>query len=584
MPIRYDSVLVGALAGELARNLVGRRLEELHFEPESRQVSAVFTGGEQLVWMLHPAAGQVLLRPGALDRRARRARGRGVLRSAAHVTEVTAGPDERRIEIQLAPLDRTSGDLPLPACREPDVLVFELHTNQWNSLLVSEGVIRAVAWPRRAGDRRLYPGSEYRPPEGGRLWSTSRPGTGEWESWWEAQESGERARAMLRDVSWVSRLNVDYVLGSDLVTGQDAGSALGRLETLRTAGRGTTPADAGADAWSLVRGDSMQPYPVSLDEPDAEPSGSLLSAMAETAKREGVGPSPNASGTDRSDEIEQLEAALQQREARARKRCTALERQLEQGNASAALRSAGQLLLMNKDRVRRGESEAVVEDFDGSERRIPLDPARDMIANAEDYFQRARRRERAERELPARIAAARARLAALENAVSTLAATGPTEELWQIAGGRAVADPAARGSGKTGAPLPYRRLLSSGGLEIRVGRSARSNDALTFRHSAPDDIWLHARQAAGAHVILRWGNREQNPPEADLRDAALAAADFSEARSSGLVAVDWTRRKYVRKPRKAAAGAVVPDRVKTLFVEPDPDRIRQMKEAGPDAP
>ena len=93
-----------------------------------------------------------------------------------------------------------------------------------------------------------------------------------------------------------------------------------------------------------------------------------------------------------------------------------------------------------------------------------------------------------------------------------------------------------------------------------------------------------ARPAAGAHVILRWGNREQNPPEADLRDAALAAADFSEARSSGLVAVDWTRRKYVRKPRKAAAGAVVPDRVKTLFVEPDPDRIRQMKEAGPDAP
>jgi predicted ribosome quality control (RQC) complex YloA/Tae2 family protein len=85
-------------------------------------------------------------------------------------------------------------------------------------------------------------------------------------------------------------------------------------------------------------------------------------------------------------------------------------------------------------------------------------------------------------------------------------------------------------------------------------------------------------------VILRWGNREQNPPEADLRDAALAAADSSEARSSGLVAVDWTRRKYVRKPRKAAAGAVIPDRVKTLFVEPDPDRVRQMKEAGPDAP
>ena len=389
---------------------------------------------------------------------------------------------------------------------------------------------------------------------------------------------------MLRDVSWVSRLNVDYVLGSDRSTGRDARSALERLEALRTAGSGSPAVDGREAAWSLARDDSLQPYALSLDEPGAEPSGSLLDAMAEAAEREGAEPSPNAFGPDRSGEIEKLEAALRERESRARKRCTALERQLEQGKESAALRSAGQLLLMNKDRIQRGDSEAVVEDFDGSERRIPLDPSRDMIANAEEFFQKARRRERAERELPARIAAARARLSALEEAASALAATGPTEELWQIAGGRGAAGPAARESGKTGVPLPYRRLVSSGGLEIRVGRSARSNDALTFRHSAPDDIWLHARQAAGAHVILRWGNREQNPPEADLRDAALAAADSSEARSSGLVAVDWTRRKYVRKPRKAAAGAVIPDRVKTLFVEPNPDRVRQMKEAGPDAP
>ena len=117
---------------------------------------------------------------------------------------------------------------------------------------------------------------------------------------------------------------------------------------------------------------------------------------------------------------------------------------------------------------------------------------------------------------------------------------------------------------------PYRRYRSSGGLEIRVGRSSRTNDALTFRHSAPDDIWLHASQAPGAHVILRWQKRDQNPPLADLTEAAALAALHSEARHSGMVAVDWTRRKYVRKPRKAAAGAVIPERVSTIFVEPDP--------------
>lgn len=405
-----------------------------------------------------------------------------------------------------------------------------------------------------------------------------------WEHWWNRQLDAERGRALLREVAWVSRLNLEYVLDSDLATGQDACSALTRLGDLRSAGSGEPSPDGELRAWSLVRGDAVQPYPLALDEADAEPCESLLDAMAAASERNGVGPSGSPARPGQGEGAEHLEAALQQSGRRARKRCQALERQLEQGDGSAALRSAGQLLLMNKDRIRRGDPEAVVEDFDGAERRIPLDPAADALANAENYFRRARRREKAERELPARIDAARSRLSVLEEALSELLRSGPTDELWLLAGGRPAPGPSTRMPGGPGSVLPYRRLVSSGGLEIRVGRSARANDSLTFRNSAPDDIWLHARQAAGAHVILRWGNREQNPPEADLRDAALVAADSSEARSSGLVAVDWTRRKYVRKPRKSAPGAVIPDRVKTLFVEPDPARVRQMKDAGPDAP
>jgi predicted ribosome quality control (RQC) complex YloA/Tae2 family protein len=85
-------------------------------------------------------------------------------------------------------------------------------------------------------------------------------------------------------------------------------------------------------------------------------------------------------------------------------------------------------------------------------------------------------------------------------------------------------------------------------------------------------------------VILRWGDREQNPPDREILAAALVAAEYSDARFSGLVPVDWTRRKYVRKPRKSAPGSVIPDRIRTIFVEPDPARVRAMVEAGPDAP
>jgi predicted ribosome quality control (RQC) complex YloA/Tae2 family protein len=183
--------------------------------------------------------------------------------------------------------------------------------------------------------------------------------------------------------------------------------------------------------------------------------------------------------------------------------------------------------------------------------------------------------ERARARLPARIETAEREAERWRRLVEGVrAGRVPPDEL-----AREVRPPgAARTRQKTGsrpASSPYRRLTSSGGLEIRIGRSARQNDELTFRHSAPDDIWLHARQAAGAHVILRWG-REGNPPRRDLVEAATLAALHSEARHSGSVAITWTRRKHVRKPRKSPAGSVVAERAQTLIVEPDPGLLERL--------
>jgi predicted ribosome quality control (RQC) complex YloA/Tae2 family protein len=116
---------------------------------------------------------------------------------------------------------------------------------------------------------------------------------------------------------------------------------------------------------------------------------------------------------------------------------------------------------------------------------------------------------------------------------------------------------------------------SSGGLEIRVGRGARHNDELTFRHSSPGDVWLHARHVGGAHVILRWPG-PGNPPARDLAEAATLAALHSKARTSGSVPVDWTLRKYVRKPRKSPPGRVAVERVETLFVRPEPSLLEAL--------
>jgi predicted ribosome quality control (RQC) complex YloA/Tae2 family protein len=77
--------------------------------------------------------------------------------------------------------------------------------------------------------------------------------------------------------------------------------------------------------------------------------------------------------------------------------------------------------------------------------------------------------------------------------------------------------------------------------------------------------------------VLRW-EEEGNPPARDLAEAAVLAALHSRARGSGSVPVDWTRRKHVRKPRKAPPGTVVIERAQTLFVEPDAALEEQLRE------
>lgn len=211
----------------------------------------------------------------------------------------------------------------------------------------------------------------------------------------------------------------------------------------------------------------------------------------------------------------------------------------------------------------------MLEGFDGALVRIPLDPSLTPDENARRHYDRAARIRRALERLPERIRDARAeweRLDSLDRDARAGTASRETVEAALPAG----AGQAPTRGGQEPERLPYRLYRSSGGLEIRVGRGSRHNDDLTFRHSSPDDVWLHARHTAGAHVILRWG-RDGNPPERDLQEAAILAALHSKARTSGSVPVDWTRRKHVRKPRKAPPGSVLPDRVSTVFVAPDPE-------------
>ena len=118
-------------------------------------------------------------------------------------------------------------------------------------------------------------------------------------------------------------------------------------------------------------------------------------------------------------------------------------------------------------------------------------------------------------------------------------------------------------------------FVSSTGADIYVGKNNRQNDELTLRFASPNDIWMHTKNIPGSHVIVK-GASEQDT--ATMTEAALLAAYYSRARGSENVAVDYTPRKYVKKPAGAKPGMVIYTTNKTAYVTPSEEAVARLKE------
>lgn len=538
MSIRWDPILATALARELDERLRGQRVKALHMDRDSRRVH-LFLREASLVLEVHPTAGWVTL-----------------LDPVKPFDE--ARPFPARVAAVQAPADESAFSLELPRIRGRDEgleLVLEWISNRWNAVAVGlrSRIIRHVLQPRDERHRRLQVGATYEPPvpteRQGRDGSLSES---DWKRLVNSTDEAERRAALLRSVAWSSSLTADVFL-----TG---GWAAWR--------RSVDPEQWSARVVRTPRG--PQPYPVSLPPAPEEPAPSLTAAMAR-AREEATGEPLRVLRLPPG----LVERARKRRDA-ARGKARGMRRELEGARDPEPIRALGDLILARYGDVPRGVDRAVLTGFDENPVEVELDPGLSPAENAERYYAEAARVERARAELPRRIAAARKEEEEWEALVEGLIAG--TVDADRVRGrlGPERRSP-GKGSAQDGPSLPYRTFRSSGGLEIRVGRGAARNDELTFHHSRPDDIWLHVRQVPGAHVILRWQGSD-NPPKRDLAEAAVLTALHSEARHSGSVPVDWTRRKYVRKPRKAPPGTVLPDRVETLFVRPDPELPKRLQE------
>ena len=311
------------------------------------------------------------------------------------------------------------------------------------------------------------------------------------------------------------------------------------------------------------------------------------------------------------------------------RRIAAVKGDLARIEEASALAAKASLFVAAAAGAPRGARSLQVIDWSTGEPRdaqIPLDPSRPAREQIEAMFRRSRRLKLgagiANRRL-AEAESAHGRLSAVEPAIGAAETLAQLETLAKEAraaaprdfafgsgaaasfGGRATpsggrrpprsgaADvdrrPASGGAATALRPAPtalkgsrphppHRTFRGAGGGRILVGRGAAHNDAVTFRIARPHDLWLHAKGQTGAHVVVPLEKNVVCPGDL-LVEAAHLAAHFSAARAEKVVEVQYTPRRYLRKPRGSAPGEVVVDREKVLVLRLDADLLAKLLEA-----
>lgn len=272
----------------------------------------------------------------------------------------------------------------------------------------------------------------------------------------------------------------------------------------------------------------------------------------------------------RSEAREKLDRLIGRGERRIRE----MREALEEAEAADDLRIRGEILQAHTHLLERGQAEARLPNYydpDLAHITIELDPLLSPQENAEAYFRRHRKAKSSVPHLRERIEEEEGRLNRWRNALEELESAGE-DRVRALLRELEPEAPAESGrkeeSSEVRKPAPgVRRTQSSDGYEIWYGENKEGNDTLTSKLAAPTDLWLHVRASPSAHVVIRTQKKPENVPQRTLMEAARIAAAHSESKHSKVVPVDYTLKKYVRKPRGSGPGRAHYTHEKTLHVE-----------------
>ena len=273
-----------------------------------------------------------------------------------------------------------------------------------------------------------------------------------------------------------------------------------------------------------------------------------------------------------SELIRRVENELQKNRQKLKKQ----EKELQATENAEEFRQKGELLTTFLHQVPNDQDQVVLDNYYTNQPiTIVLDKALTPNQNAQKYFKRYQKLKEAVKYLTELIEETKATILYLESVETVLNQAGLDEiaeireELIQTGFIRRRQREKIQKRKK-----PEKYLASDGKTIILVGRNNLQNEELTFKIARKEELWFHAKDIPGSHVVIS-GNL--NPSDEVKTDAAELAAYYSKGRLSNLVQVDMIEVKKLNKPTGGKPGFVTYTGQKTLRVTPDSEKIESMK-------
>ena len=275
-----------------------------------------------------------------------------------------------------------------------------------------------------------------------------------------------------------------------------------------------------------------------------------------------------------SELIRRVENELQKNRHKLKKQ----EKELLATDNAEEFRQKGELLTTFLHQVPNDQDQVILDNYYTNQPiTIALDKALTPNQNAQRYFKRYQKLKEAVKYLTDLIEETKATILYLESVETVLNQAGLEEiaeireELIQTGFIRRRQREKIQKRKK-----PEQYLASDGKTIIYVGRNNLQNEELTFKMARKEELWFHAKDIPGSHVVIS-GNLD--PSDEVKTDAAELAAYFSQGRLSNLVQVDMIEVKKLNKPTGGKPGFVTYTGQKTLRVTPDPEKIASMKKS-----